>query len=122
MHFMKAAKPTTKTKSSEIPFIALLAAILAVLFCKSFLPGYVHFSNDGPLGVENAQWLRLPQGFVGCWADLNNIGGTAGSCPPSLTSVTRWILGSVGYAKFFPPLALFILGLGAWTFFRQLRL
>ena len=32
----------------------------------------------------------------------------------------RWA--PVRYAKFFAPVALFILGLGAWTFFRQLKL
>ena len=33
-----------------------------------------------------------------------------------------WVLGPVGYAKFLAPVALFILGLGAWAFFRQLKL
>ena len=34
----------------------------------------------------------------------------------------RWVAGPVGYAKFYAPIALFILGIGAWTFFRQLKL
>jgi hypothetical protein len=33
----------------------------------------------------------------------------------------RWLAGPVGYSKFLAPFALFILGLGAWTFFRQLK-
>ena len=37
-------------------------------------------------------------------------------------TVDRWSLGAVNYAKFFAPLALLILGFGAWTFFRQLKL
>ncbi len=30
-------------------------------------------------------------------------------------------MGPVGYSKFLPPFTLFILGIGAWTFFRQLK-
>jgi hypothetical protein len=103
-------------------FVGLLALILAVLFGKSFLPGYVHFSNDGPLGQQNAEWNLLPAGFTGSWDDLNNIGANSGSWPLGLTALIRWILSPVAFAKFFPPIALFILGLGAWSFFRQLRL
>jgi hypothetical protein len=119
---MKAAKPTAKTPPAGILFAVLLVVILAALFGKSFLPDYVHFSNDGPLGQENAKWLQPPDCFIGGWTDLNDIGNNAGSCPLGLTSLTRWVLGPVGYVKFFPPIALFVLGLGAWTFFRQLRL
>ena len=119
---MKAAAPTAKTPPTGIFFAVLLVIILAALFGKSFLPDYVHFSNDGPLGQENARWLRLPDCLTGAWVDLNDIGSNAGSGSLGLTSLTRWILGPVGYVKFFPPIALFVLGLGAWAFFRQLRL
>jgi len=119
---MKAAKSTTATMSRGVLFAAMLAIILAVLFWKSFLPGYVHFSNDGPLGQQNAAWTRLPAAFTGSWGDLNGIGSSAGSWPLGLTALIRWGLGPVAFAKFFTPIALFILGLGAWTFFRQLRL
>ena len=119
---MKAAKPITTIPAGGIFFVVLLAVILAVLFAKSFLPGIVHFSNDGPLGQQNAEWVRLPAGFTGSWLDLNDIGTSIGSLSLSLTSLIRWVLGPVAFAKFFPPIALFILGLGAWTFFRQLRL
>jgi hypothetical protein len=100
----------------------LLAVILAVLFGKSFLPGYVHFSNDGPLGQQNAGWTRLPAGFTGSWDDLNDIGANVGSWPLGLSALIKCVLTPVAFAKFFPLVALFILGLGAWTFFRQLRL
>jgi hypothetical protein len=119
---MKVAKPTTTTPAGGIFFAVLLAVILAVLFGKSFLPGYVHFSNDGPLGQQNAGWTRLPASFTGSWADLNDIGSSVGSWPLGLTALFKWGLSPVAFAKFFPPIALFILGLGAWTFFRQLRL
>ena len=100
----------------------LLAAILGLLFWKSFAPGFVHFSNDGPLGQQNAAWHQLPAAFTGCWYDLNDIGSSAGAVSLSLSSLIFWVLGSVGYAKFLTPCALFILGIGAWTFFRQLKL
>ena len=119
---MKAAPPTAKTPPAGIFFVVLLVIILAALFGKSFLPDYVHFSNDGPLGQENSQWLRLPDCLTGAWVDLSDIGSNAGSGSLGLTSLARWTLGPVGYAKFFPPIALFVLGLGAWAFFRQLRL
>jgi hypothetical protein len=120
---MKEAKPKKDANCPRgLSFVVLLAVILAVLFGKSFLPGYVHFSNDGPLGQQNSKWLQLPGPFTGSWDDLNNIGTDVGSWPLGVTALVRWALGPVGFAKFFPPVALFILGLGAWTFFRQLRL
>ena len=123
---MKVAKPKAATATAAMPrglfFAGLLAVILAALFCKSFLPGYVHFSNDGPLGQQNTACSRMPGAFTGIWGDLNDIGNSGGSLTPDLCSLFRWLLGPVGYSKFLAPFALFILGLGAWTFFRQLKL
>ena len=122
---MKVAKPKAATVAATMPrgifFAGLLAILLAVLFWKSFLPGYVHFSNDGPLGQQNTAWARLPDAFAGIWGDLNDIGNSGGSLAPDLCTLLRWLLGPVGYSKFLAPFALFILGLGAWTFFRQLK-
>ena len=82
----------------------------------------VVFSNDGPLcgSVEAAN--QLPQIFAGAWLDLNSIGSNGGMATPSISSLLRLITGPVGYAKFFAPVSLFILGIGAWAFFRQLKL
>lgn len=122
---MKVAKPKAVTATATPPrglfFAGLLAIILAALFWKSFLPGYVHFSNDGPLGQQNTAWGRLPGAFTGIWGDLNDIGNSGGSLAPDLCTLLRWLLGPVGYSKFLAPFALFVLGLGAWTFFRQLK-
>ena len=122
---MKVAKPKAAPAAAATPrglfFVGLLAVILAALFWKSFLPGYVHFSNDGPLGQENAAWGRLPGAFFGIWGDLNDIGNSGGSITPDLCTLLRWLVGPVGYSKFLAPFAIFILGLGAWTFFRQLK-
>jgi hypothetical protein len=122
---MKVAKPKAGTAITAMPrglfFAGLLAAVLAVLFWKSFLPGYVHFSNDGPLGQQNTAWSRLPGAFTGIWGDLNDIGNSGGSLAPDLCTLLRWLVGPVGYSKFLAPFAVFVLGLGAWTFFRQLK-
>src|SRR5579862_9018046 len=119
---MKPPNSTPKPKSHALPAIALLAIILGLLFWKCFLPDYVHFSNDGPLGQQNAAWRQLPAAFTGSWYDLNDIGSSAGAIAPAPDPLIFWILGPVGYAKFLIPIGLFILGLSAWVFFRQLKL
>src|ERR1035437_9792239 len=119
---MKSAKPVPAIASRGLFFPVLLAVVLALLFWKSFLPDYVHFSNDGPLGQQIVDWLKLPSSVFGMWDDLNDLGQRIGSFPPSVTMVLKWLLGPLGYAKFYQPIALFILGLGAWTFFRALKL
>ena len=116
---MKIAKPAPKSSRWTLPL--LLFAVLAVLFWRSFIPSFVHFSNDGPLGMQNAAWMHLPEAIFGQWYDLNSIGSSAGAFSPSITSAIRWLLGPVGYAKFLAPVALWILGMGAWFFFRQMK-
>jgi len=100
--------------------LILLVAVLGALFWRSFLPEFVHFSNDGPLGQLNTAWFALPQAFKEAWDDLNDIGSNAGTFPLNINGLIRWSLGSIYYAKFLPPLALLILGLGAYAFFKQL--
>ena len=56
------------------------------------------------------------------WTDLNSIGSTGGTATPSISSLMRMLAGPVGFAKFYAPIALLIVGLGAWTFFRALKL
>lgn len=119
---MKPVNSIPKPKLFALEGLVLLIIVLALLFWKSFLPDYVHFSNDGPLGQQNAAWLKLPTGFTGCWYDLNDIGNNAGAVAPSVNTLVLWVLGPLDYAKFATPAALFILGLGAWVFFRQLGL
>jgi hypothetical protein len=119
---MKVTQKNLTSKPGGLLVVLLLAVILPILFYKSFLPDYVHFANDGPLGTQNANWMRLPYGLTGMWDDLNSIGFSGGAFPLNLNTMIRWILDPVGYAKFLAPVALFILGLGAWIFFRQLKL
>jgi hypothetical protein len=120
----KAAKPAPapEQRPFALAFPLLLLVILCLLWAKSFMPGYVAFSNDGPLGEQNTAWSHFPSTLTGTWDDLNNIGQSVGASAPTITSIETWLLGPVGYSKFYVPIALFILGLGAWTFFRQLNL
>jgi hypothetical protein len=119
---MKAAKPTTAISSNRIFFAVLLAVILSGFFCKSFLHDFVLFSNDGPLGQQNAAWAQAHKNLTGAWADLNSIGSKAGAASVDLSLFIGWALGPLGRAKFFAPIALFILGLGTCFFLRQLKL
>jgi hypothetical protein len=119
---MNVTKKYPASKRGGLFVALLIAIILSVLFCKSFLPDFVHFSNDGPLGAQNGAWLRLPGAMTGMWDDLNDIGFSAGAMAPGVTALLRFVLGPFGIARFYAPIALFILGLGAWAFFRQLKL
>lgn len=117
---MKVAQSPNASAGKRMLGPILLLALLAVLFWKCFLPDYVHFSNDGPLAQQMSAWLRLPWAFTGQWYDVNSIGFNAGAAAPSVTCLVR-ALGPVGYAKFMAPTVLWLLGLCAWYFFRQLR-
>jgi hypothetical protein len=107
------------------PFLVttgILALVLLVFFFRSLSPWLVVFSNDGPLGGLVEEQNQLPQTFTGMWADLNSIGSGGGSSAPAISSLLRMILGPVGFAKFYAPIALLIVGISAWTFFRALKL
>ena len=118
---MKKTGPASQNKLQALKFSTLLVALLVLLFWRSFLPNFVHFSNDGPLGQQSANWVRLPAAFTAIWDDLNDIGSSSGAFPPDLNALSQWLLGPIGYAKFFPPIALCFLGFCAWCFFRQLN-
>jgi hypothetical protein len=119
---MKNKQTNSLTKHSGLWSAALLVVVLAVMFWRSFLPDYVHFSNDGPLGQQNVDWLKLPGAMTGTWDDLNDVGFAGGAFTPGVTAFIKFALGPVGYAKFLAPVALFIMGMGAWIFFRALKL
>ena len=118
---MKNSKQTPVASSGWLA-VGTLVAVLIVLFWRSFLPDYVFFSNDGPLGVQNSAWIRMPAGLTGMWTDLNFLGTSAGAYTPSITGIIHILLSPVYVAKFYPVLALFVMGLGAWTLFRELKL
>jgi hypothetical protein len=102
--------------------LLLLVAALGVLLASGMAPGRVLFSNDGPLGRLCSECHQLPGRFLAGWQDLNIIGFREGRAPPSLSYALMWLLKPIAFAKFYAPLALLVLGLGAWCFLRQLRL
>lgn len=115
--------PTTPSRFSVRLFAPLLLlGTIALLFWRSFNPDFIHFSNDGPLGQQNVDWGKLPGAMTGMWDDLNDVGFAVGTFTPSVTALIKWLFGPLGASKFYAPLSLFILGLGAWTFFRTLKL
>ncbi len=118
---MKSAKPTSAPETNWLWGAVLLVLILFFFFWRSFLPGYVHFNNDGPLGAMKTASTQFPGEFTGAWASQNSI-GSPGAYPLCVSGLIFWALGPVGVGKFFAPIALLILGLGALTLFRQLRL
>jgi hypothetical protein len=103
-------------------FLVCLGASLCLLFFRSFDSSLVLFSNDGPLGAAAVPAIQPPGSFSGVWMDLNSLGNNAGAAPVSVYSLSLWLLHPLNYSKFFTPLALFILGVGAWFFFHQLKL
>ena len=100
--------------------LGVLAGLLALLFWRSFAPNYVLFSNDRPLGLLQAEWMRLPSGLAGRWADLSSLGFNAGSFIASFTTLLLWVLGPLGSSKFLAPVTLCLLGMSAWFAFRRL--
>ena len=119
---MNPSKKHPLATKSCLVAAALLLLVLTLLFWRSFTPDYVHFSNDGPLGQQNSAYLKMPAGMTGMWGDLNFLGSNGGAYSPSLSAFLHVLLNPVLFAKFNPVVALFLLGLAAWTFFRQLKL
>ena len=115
------ASPSRWGFGALLPLV-LLAGLLALLFWRSFIPRYVHFSNDSPLGIRVAEWMRLPSGLLGRWDDLNSLGFNSGSFGESLSTLVEWMLGPLGSSKFLAPVTLCLLGLCSWFAFRRLRL
>jgi hypothetical protein len=99
--------------------VLLLCLVLSVLFYRDCLPQTILYSNDGPLGRLMSQCHRLPDRFTGCWEDLNVLGMRNWDSAPSVSFGLLLLLKPFWFAKLYAPLALLILGLGAWCFFRR---
>lgn len=101
--------------------LLLVGLVLAGLFHLSFQSGQVHSSNDAPLGALQAYSDVATSFFSGAWHPLYWFGGEAPAALPNVTYGSYLVLGPVLYAKFYPPISLFLLGLATWLFCRQLR-
>ncbi len=108
--------------SSFVLTLLLLAGVLLLLLYQSCLPGMAQFSNDGPLGRHMSDCHRLPARYTGGWGDLNALGFREEAATPCLSTALLLLLGPVWFSKFYALLALLILGLSAWGFFRALGL
>jgi hypothetical protein len=97
----------------------LLLAVLSIFFFRSYLPGYVQFSNDGPFGRLSSACHHLPERFTGDWEDLNSIGFRGEAGVPTITFGLQYLLSPEGFSKFAALTSLLILGLAAWCFFKQ---
>jgi len=113
---------SSRGSGSFLVALLILGAILGFLFRNSFNPSQVIFSNDGPLGTLQCESIRLPDAFSGNWTDLHWLGSDGGFSPACITYGLLWLLGPVGFAKFYDPAALLLLGLSAWIFFRTIGL
>lgn len=65
---------------------------------------------------------HMPDRYLGTWADLNSVGFNTGAASPGIGFTLQWLLEPLWFSKIYAPLSLVILGMGAWCFFRQLRL
>lgn len=65
---------------------------------------------------------QLPGRLVGCWNDINSVGYREGEALPNITTTLLILLKPLLFSKFYPPLALLILGVGAWCFFHRIGL
>ncbi len=122
MDLRSPASSSTPRSTGFLTMFLLLFGLLALLFHDCFFSGYTLFSNDGPLGAIMVDSRRVPESFTGVWQDLNSIGFREGGAVPSITYGLMWLLGPLGFSKFYVPIVLLILGMAAWGFFRRLGL
>lgn len=120
---MKGASVIVRVLTGGWAITALFfLVLLSILLHGVFLPGHTLFANDGPLGQLMAQCHRMPGRFTGCWEDLNSVGFNGGAASPDISSAMQWLLGPVGFSKFYAIASLWILGMSAWLYFRRTRL
>src|SRR6266581_1550764 len=104
---MNPSAPSKSTAGRSYGGIALLIlcliAILGFLFKDSFKAEEVLFANDGPLGFLKSAGMKLPGVLTGSWMDLYWVGMNGSTAPTSLTYMVLWLLGPVGFAKFYGP-------------------
>ena len=120
-HFMNR-KSSFQSLGPFLVALLVLAVILGYLFSESFRPNHVVFSNDGPVGVVKSDAIKMPDASTGYWVDLHWLGSNGGFSPACFTYGLLWLLGPIGFAKFYPAFASLFLGLSAWVFLRAIGL
>ncbi|MDB6055203.1 MAG: hypothetical protein JWN25_2726, partial [Verrucomicrobiales bacterium] len=102
--------------------VLVLSIILVSMFHNGIEAGYVLNSNDGPFGIQSAQYTSYPGMFSGGWNDLNWLGANIGNAGPSITPMLVWILGPLWFSKIYSLLGLLFLGIAMWFACRQFKL
>jgi hypothetical protein len=113
---------TSDRRRSQALALLAVAGVVAAFFWPSLKPELVLFANDGPLGANKALADSLPEGFTGLWSPLTWTGGWTGSALPTLTYALLWVLGPVGFAKFYAPICVALLGMSVWVLLWRLGL
>ena len=117
---LKNSNQSPKIKGGFILLFAALLLLLTALLYPAFKPEMVQFSNDGPYGVISSDVWKLPGTFLGQWNDLNWLGNEDVAAPPNMTNLIRYLLGTLGFAKFDAFLATLFAGLCGGLFFRAI--
>ena len=103
----------------------VLFLVLGGLFIKSTLPGNILFANDAPLGFIKHYFENGRDGW-GVWLDHTWVGYALPAGGPRFTTLFAILCagsdgqGAVTFANFYAPACLWVLGMCAWVFFRQL--
>jgi hypothetical protein len=98
----------------------VLAVLIGFVFRKSFEPGQILFSNDGPLGPISSQSDNPLGAFSGFWQPLNWIGYQAPNALPTLSNALVLVTTPVSFSKLYAPFSIFVLGLAAVALFYRL--
>ena len=102
--------------------LLLLVAVISFLLHDSFLPDRILFSNRRPPGSLDVR-MPSPAGLVHRHLGRSQCCRLPGAgALPNITCGLRLLLQPFWFSKFYVPIALLILGLCAWVFFRQLGL
>jgi hypothetical protein len=101
--------------------LLVVAAVIAILFRKSFVPGVTLFANDGPLGMVMSAHGDFTSGWTGAWNDLNWLGMPFLRVMPTLSTLLWYLFGEspVLNSKFSVPVSFVFVGMAMWACLRQ---
>lgn len=119
----KAARAQLSTGNSFLICLALLVAVLSVLFHANFDPDQVSFSNDAPVGAIQATCRAVPDVLTGVWVDLNWVGGPEPTPALNLSMLIRLITKAIGVGlnHVYAPASLLTVGLCGWFLFWRMK-
>lgn len=116
---MKTQSSLSEWRSVGVLFFLLLA-VAVIAFSAVLSPAVSIFANDGPFGRNATACVRMPEGFLRMWSDLNWLGTSGGNFPWDLTFLFFWLLGPVGFSRSYAPASLVVVGFAFWFLGRRL--